>query len=105
MNNIITTINKILKKNYPLKISFNEIYKLSHFHINSINFNKYLPININIDGLILNGIYKNYQIIKVITTKEISWKKYLLLYLSFLNRNPCIDKNSYIFLIHKYNYY
>lgn len=107
MNNIITTINKILKKNYPLKISFDQIYKLSHFHIsNIINFDKYLPININIDGLILSGIYKNYQIIKVITTKEISWKKYLLLYVSFLNkiRNPCINENSFIYSIHTYNY-
>jgi len=106
MNNLIININKILKKNYPLKISFDKINTLSHFWILSNNFNKFLNININIDGLILNGQYKNYQIVKVITTKIIDWNNYIKLYVSFLNKskNPCINEESFIYLIHTYSY-
>ena len=64
MDKIISDINKILNKNYPLNISFNKIDTLSHFWIQSNDTRKFLLININIDGLILNVQYKNYQIIK-----------------------------------------
>jgi hypothetical protein len=106
MNNFIISINKILKTNYPLKISFDKINSLSHFEILSNNYNKFLVINMNIDGIILNGQYKNYQIVKVITTEIIDWKKYLLLYVSFLRKsmNPCINETKFIYLIHTYNY-
>ena len=98
--------NKILKKNYPLKISCNKIDTLSHFFINCHDTNKFLSINITIDGIILNGQYKKYQIEKVITTDIIDWNKYILLYVSFLNKslNPCINKTKFIYLIHTYNY-
>ena len=56
--------------------------------------------------MILNGKYKNFQIIKVTTTKIIDWNKYKLLYVSFLNqsKNPCIDETNFMYLMHTYNY-
>jgi len=59
-----------------------------------------------INGVILNGQYKNYHIVKVITTEIIDWNKYLALYVSFLNksRNPCIDEEKFMYLIHTYSY-
>jgi len=106
MNNLIIRCNKILKKYYPLKISFDKISSLSHFKILSYDWDKYLPINININGLILNGKYKDYKIIKVITNKKFDWNKYILLYVSLINNdyNPCIDENQFMFLLHTYNY-
>jgi len=106
MNKIITSINRTLKENYPLKISFDEINNLSHFFILSNDWNKFLTINININGLILNGPYKKYQIVQVITTEIMDWKKYLLLYTRFVNKswNPCVDETKFIYLIHTYNY-
>ena len=102
----IKYINKILKKTYPLEISCDQIDNLSHFWILSHDYNRFLPIQINIDGLILSGQYKNYQIVKCITTEIINWDKYLLLYVSFLNKNnnPCVDENKFLFLMHTYNY-
>ena len=38
MNNFIISINRILKKNYPLKMSFDKINSLSHFEILSNNY-------------------------------------------------------------------
>lgn len=104
--NVIKKINKSLKNTYPLKISLNKINTLSHFYVNSNNYNKLLSININLQGQILNGEYKNYKIIKVITTKTFTWNKYLYLYTSFLNNsyNPCISLSKFIYLIHTYNY-
>ena len=106
MNNLIININKILKKTYPVEIEFDKINTLSHFWILSNDFNKFFTINMNIDGIILNGQYKNYQIVKVITTEIINWYKYLLLYVSFLNqsRNPCVAETQFIYLLHTYNY-
>lgn len=106
MDNLIININKILKKNYPLKISFDKINTLSHFWILSNDFNKFLNIRISINGLILNGQYKNYQIVKVITTVILDWNKYLELYVSFLNKSwyPCIDEEKFEYLINTYSY-
>ena len=106
MNQFISNISKILKKYYPLDISVDKINSLSHFWITSNDTSKYLSININFDGIILNGQYKNYQIIKVITTEIIDWNKYILLYVFFLNKsfNPCINKTKFMYLIHTYNY-
>ena len=106
MNNLIISINKILKENYPLEISFDKINSLSHFWIRSNNYNKFFPFNINIDGLILNGEYKNYKIIQVSTIKTLSWKQYILLYVSLLNIhvNPCVDKDTFTKILHTYNY-
>ena len=84
MNNFIKKINKILKKNYPLDILFEDIHYLSHFWIRSNDWNRFLPFNINIDGLILNGQYKNYKIIQVVTNKILDWETYKLLYISLL---------------------
>jgi hypothetical protein len=106
MNNLIININKILKENYPLEISFNKIDSLSHFWISNNNYDKFFPFNINIDGMILKGEYKNYKIIQVKTTKTLSWKQYILLYVSLLNisLNPCVNENKFIRLLHSYNY-
>ena len=127
MNNFIKKINKILKKNYPLDILFDDINNLSHFWIRSNDWNRFLPFNIDIDGLILNGQYKNYKIIKVITLEKIriskastlsqaqgarltnkilDWERYKLLYISLLNNyyNPCININKFMYLLHTYNY-
>ena len=131
MNNFIKKINKILKKNYPLDILFEDIHYLSHFWIRSNDWNKFLPFNIDIDGLILNGQYKNYKIIKVLTLEKVriskaspsayalsqaqgarltnkilDWETYKLLYISLLNNSylPCIDINKFMYLLHTYNY-
>lgn len=60
----------------------------------------------NIDGVILNGEYKNYQIVKVITTKILNWKRYLILYVSLLNPsiNPCINEKLFLKKLNSYNF-
>jgi len=106
MDKFIIDINKILKKNYPIEISFNKINTLSHFYIIDNNIkNLVFPFNFDINGLILNGEYKNYKIIKVFTDKILNWKKYILLYISFLNKryNPYLDLSNFLYFIHKYN--
>ena len=108
-------VNKILFKNYPLKIKFDKINNLSHFYILSNNWNKYMPFEFNISGKILNGEYINWKIIQVViganraeyfTNKILDWNKYLLFYVSFLNKiyNPCINENNFLILLHTYNF-
>jgi len=106
MNNFINNINKIIKKHYPIPISIENINTLSHFKISSYDYNKVLPFRMNIDGLILTGQYKNYKIIKVITNIILDWKKYLLLYISFLPNmlNPCVGMDSFLYKLHSFNY-
>lgn len=106
MNNLISKINKLLETKYPIETTFNDIHKLSHFYIESNNWNKFISIHFDINGKILNSDYKNYKIIKVITNKTLNWYKYLCLYLSFLNirYNPCINENYFLILLHTYNY-
>jgi len=103
---LIEKINDILLKYYPIKISFDKINTLSHFRILSNDCERFLTINMNIDGVILNGEYKNYQIIKVITTEIFDWKKYIILYVSLLNPsiNPCINEKLFLKRLHSYNY-
>jgi len=103
---LVEKINDILSKYYPLKISFDKINTLSHFRILSNDYKRFLPINIDIYGVILNGEYKNYQIVKVITTEIFDWKQYILLYVSLLNPsiNPCINKKIFLERLHSYNY-
>ena len=103
---LIEKTNHILSKYYPVKISFDKINTLSHFQIISNDYKRFLTININIDGVILNGEYKNYQIVKVITTKIFDWEKYILLYVSLLNKsfNPSINQTKFIYYLHSYNY-
>ena len=105
-NKLVEKTNHILLKYYPIKISFDKINTLSHFQIISNDYKRFLTINMNIDGIILNGEYKNYQIVKVITTKIFNWKKYILLYVSLLNKsfNPSINQTKFIYYLHSYNY-
>jgi len=105
-NKLVEKTNNILLKYYPVKISFDKINTLSHFQIISNDYKRFLTINMNIDGVILNGEYKNYQIVKVITTKVLDWKKYILLYVSLLNKsfNPSINQTKFIYYLHSYNY-
>ena len=102
----MVTVNKILLKNYPIKMTSDKIKKLSHFGISSNNSKKFISIQFDINGKILSGKYANYKIIKVITTKELYWMKYLCLYNSILNihYNPCINENQFLFIDHTYNY-
>jgi len=103
---LVEKINKILLKYYPIKISFDKINTLSHFRILSNDCERFLTINMNIDGVILNGEYKNYQIIKVITTEIFDWKKYIILYVSLLNpsTNPCINEKLFLQKLNSYNF-
>jgi hypothetical protein len=103
---LVKKINDILLKYYPLKISFDKINTLSHFSILSYDYKRFLPINMNIDGVILNGEYKNYQIVKVITTEIFDWKRYIILYVSLLNPsiNPCINEKLFLKKLNSYNY-
>ena len=103
---LIEKINHILVKYYPIKISFNKINTLSHFNILSYDYERFLTINMNIEGIILNGEYKNYQIVKVVTTEIFDWDKYIILYVSLLNTaiNPCINEKIFLKRLHSYNY-
>jgi len=103
---LVEKINDILLKYYPIKISFDKINTLSHFQIFSNDYERVLPINIDIYGVILNGEYKNYQIMKVITTEIFYWKKYIILYVSLLNQsiNPCINEILFLKKLNSYNY-
>jgi len=95
-------INKILKNNYPIKTSFNDINNMSHFFILFNDWNKFIPFQLNIEGKINN----NY-ITKVITKNNtLKWKDYLLVYISFLNKNynPCISENKFLCLLHTYSF-
>jgi len=119
-------INNLLKKYYPIKSNFINTYDLSHFYINSSNWEKYLPFNFNLDGIILDGIYKNYIITHIISNKKYrkeqklsvssslfsysnfkkyTFKKFINLYVSYLNSsyNPCIDQNKFLIFMHIYN--
>ena len=51
---LVEKIIHILLKYYPLKISFDKINTLSHFRILSNDNERFLTINMNIDGVILN---------------------------------------------------
>ena len=106
MNKSLIKIKKILNNNYPIEIPFDKINTLSHFYIRCNNWNKFLPFNINIDGLILNGNYKDYKIIKVITNKMLDWNKYILLCVSLynINYNPCVNINKFMCFLHIDNY-
>lgn len=105
-NDLIININKILKTNYPLKSSFDNINTLSHFWINHTLSNKILPFQIDINGYIISGKYKTYKIINVITSEKFTWKQYLYKYTTLLNvhYNPCIDLNKFLEFIHMYSY-
>jgi hypothetical protein len=98
-------INNFLKKYYPIKNNFNNISNLSHFYIKSSNWNKYLPFNFNLDGIILNGKYKNYNITHIITSEKYTFKKFIKLYVSLLNNsyNPCVNQNKFLIFMHIYN--
>jgi hypothetical protein len=54
MNNLIYKINKLLEK---FKMTFNDIHKLSHFYIESNNWNKFISIHFDINEKILNSDY------------------------------------------------
>ena len=103
---LVEKVNTLLVKYYPIKISFNKINTLSHFRILSNDYKRFLTINMNINGIILNGEYKNYQIMKVITTEIFDWDKYILLYVSLSNmsNNPCINEAKFIYNLNSYNY-
>jgi hypothetical protein len=99
--NLVKKINKILLKYYPIKISFDKINTLSHFRILSNDYKKILPLNID-----MNGEYKNYKIVKVITTETFDWNKYIILYVSLLNpsTNPCINEKLFLQKLNSYNF-
>ena len=94
--------NKILKNNYPIKASFEDVNNLSHFWILFHDFTRFMPYKINIEG----KIHNNY-VAKVITKNNtIKWKDYLILYLSYLNKsyNPGVSENKFLYLLHAYSF-
>lgn len=98
---LVEKVNILLVKYYPIKISFDKINTLSHFRILSNDYKKILQLNID-----MNGEYKNYKIVKVITTETFDWDKYILLYVSLSNmsNNPCINEAKFIYNLNSYNY-
>jgi len=103
---LINKINNLLKKYYPIKKSFKNINELSHFRIEDMTLNEYFPFEFDINGIILSGKYKSYKIVKVKTINWYSWKRYILLYLSYYTilRNPFVDKSNLVINeLHKKN--
>jgi hypothetical protein len=103
---LINEINSKLIKYYPVKITFKNINNLTHYGIYNTTIDKYIPFNFDINGNILSGEYKSSKIIEVQTLNRYSWKKYILLYLSFYSiiENPYIDKkNTVLEELHKKN--
>ncbi len=102
---LIIKVNDILSNTYPIKTkNFNN---LSHFKIEFNDNNNFLPFQIDINGNIVSGEFKDKQINKVITKNRIyKWKEYLLFYVSLLNiqYNPCISEKTFLYLLHTYNY-
>ena len=100
-------INNILKKYYPVKSNFKNIYNLTHFEINSQNFNKFLPFHFTLEGIIIDGEYKNYKIINIITknNSKYTYKQFIELSTSMLSSyyNPCINRNIFLKLLYYYN--
>jgi hypothetical protein len=99
---LIDEINTILKKTYPIeKTTFKNICELTHFRIIDNYLDLYLPFRFDINGKILNGKYKSYQIIKV---NNYNYDKYLSIYLLFSNflDNPCISPR-FLFNLHRKN--
>jgi hypothetical protein len=105
LETLISFINKLLLKTYPIKTNFNNINELSHFEIQNFYLKKFIPFQFDIKGYILNGNYTNWKIIKVETTKIMNWKEYLYMYIYILNQrlNPCIDMNKFLYLLVSYN--
>ena len=89
---LIDKINQILQKYYPIKKTFNNINELSHFWItNIVKFDYHFPFYLNISSD---------KIVQVFTTKYMSWKNYIKLYLSFLNISFLVT-NDIIFFINR----
>jgi hypothetical protein len=99
--------NNILQKYYPLNYHFENIYNLSHFKIISQNWNQYLPFHFNLEGNIIDGEYRNYKIINIITktNEKYTYKKFIELTVSILPNyyNPYIDRNKFLILLYVYN--
>lgn len=100
-------INNILQKYYPMESNFKNIYNLSHFRIISQNWNKYLPFHFTLEGSIIDGIYKNYKIISIITknNSKYTYKQFIEVSTSILPSywNPYIDRNKFLILLYTYN--
>jgi hypothetical protein len=87
---LIEEINKILPQIYPLEKTFENIYDMSHFTINTIYEKLYLPFRFDISGEIKTGKYKSCKIIKI---NNYDWNTYLSIYMSFCRfiDNPYIQ--------------
>jgi hypothetical protein len=106
IQDLIVRVNEVLHNNYPIKSSFSEISDLSHFRVEIVNKDKYIPFEFDIDGTIISGEYKDWKIMQVITTQPMKWNNYVHLLVSFFTKlyNPCIDKNWFLKTLHTYNY-
>jgi len=94
-NKLIEKVNKVLADNYPIKKSFENISELSHFHfIHIVKYDYKLPFNID-----MKNLYNN-KIAKVFTTKYMSWRNYVELYLFFINYSSLFN-DRLIFYINR----
>jgi hypothetical protein len=100
-------INEILKNMYPLKATFDDISNLSHFYICFNNISKKILINMDINGIIIDGPFKKYKIKTVVTTTDdiYKWDDYIKLYIKYINKSdlPCTNYNYFINKLLKYN--
>jgi hypothetical protein len=93
---LIDKVNQVLQKYYPIKKTFNNINELSHFWItNIVKCNYYFPFYLDIESD---------KIDKVFTTKYMSYKSYIKLYLSFIHPSSLvtnfINQESKIDILH-----
>jgi len=102
MKNVLDYVQHVLKNNYPLRVELDELTDLSHLYVLLFNPQKFSAVEFDLAGVILNGPFTGYKIVKVVTTKTLTWHTYLCALTSLLNKCwfPCNDETTFLFFAH-----
>ena len=105
MKNVLGYIESVLKKVYPLRVDLNKVSELSHLYMIHFDPKQFSVLQFGLDGVILNGTYADYKIVKVVTTDTVDWHTYLCDYTLLLNQCwfPCINEPMFLFFVHFLN--
>lgn len=87
MKNVLGYIESVLKKVYPLRVDLNKVSELSHLYMIHFDPKQFSVLQFGLDGVILNGTYADYKIVKVVTTDTVDWHTYLCDYTLLLNQS------------------